>query len=93
MIERLSLIDWRRTVGVLKAVQDERASQDRQFGLQDHTPAEWITILGEEYGEACRGAYEAWRNNSGTAAYRAELLHVAAVAVVAIECLDRQAGM
>lgn len=77
---------------VLTEVGLERQRQDAKWGQQDHSPERWITILGEEYGEACRGCYEAWRNGMTLADYRDELVQVAAVAVAAIECLDRQAA-
>jgi hypothetical protein len=77
------------TQGVLTEVETERARQDALYGEQNWTPVEWITILAEEFGEAARGAYEWKWNHEPTEAYREELLHTAAVAVAAIECLDR----
>ena len=71
-------------MNVLNEVASERARQDAKWGEQNHHPYKWLVILGEEYGEACRGAYEKSRSS-----YRTELLQVAAVAVAAIESLDR----
>lgn len=69
----------------LTEVVTERARQEQKWGEQNHAPDRWMTILGEEFGEACKGALEQdWDN------YREELVQVAAVAVAAIECLDRQ---
>jgi hypothetical protein len=69
----------------------ERQRQEAKWGTQDHDPLQWITILGEEYGEACRGAYEFWRNGSpdGLSQYKEELVQVAAVAVAALGTLAR----
>ena len=86
----MGIIGNAETHGVLCEVLAERIKQDAKWGEQDHHVAEWITILGEEYGEACRAAYHGWHDGVDMANYRAELIHVAAVAVVAIECYDRQ---
>ena len=82
-----------RTIDVLREVADERRSQDRKWGEQNHTPIEWITIETEEFGEAARGAYEAHFHGATLESYRRELVQVAAVAVAAIESLDRQEGL
>ena len=48
-----------RTDSVLDEVADERQRQDAQWGTGRHHPPElWLTVLGEEYGEACRAALE-----------------------------------
>jgi len=78
----------------LGAVLMERERQDKKWGVQEHDPCTWMTILGEEVGEACQ---EALREKFGDvklvrqyekALYK-ELSQVAAVAVAAMECLDR----
>lgn len=81
---------------VADEVQDERRKQDRKWGPQNHTPLEWMAILVEEVGEAQKEALEYhWRGKyypddvERLARYRAELVQVAAVAVAAIESLDR----
>lgn len=70
---------------ILDEVLDERLRQDNKWGQQNHNTFKWMTILGEEFGEACRGAFE-----DDLANYREELIQVAAVAVAAVENLDRQ---
>ena len=70
---------------VLREVAKERERQDAKHGVQDQHPFKWLTILGEEYGEACRAAYE-----KEDSRYREELIQVAAVAVAMVECLDRR---
>lgn len=40
------------TSPVLAQVFEERQRQDRKWGRQHHTPAEWMAILMEEVGEA-----------------------------------------
>jgi len=68
----------------LSLVKAERARQDAKWGEQNHGPDTWIRILGEEYGEVCKAV-----NESDLREYRNELIQVAAVAVAAVECLDR----
>jgi hypothetical protein len=86
---------------VLAQIGAERRRQDEKFGEQrNHSPAEWLMILGEEVGEANQAALEAhfW-NHKGInlkpldrlarlEQYRKELIQVAAVAVAAVETLD-----
>ncbi len=72
-------------------VTRERLRQDRKFGPQRHHPAEWMVILGEEYGEACKEACQTIdaplvkaKGLDEERLYR-ELTHVAAVAVAIME--------
>ena len=41
---------------VFHAVAEERVRQEKKWGPQHHPIAEWLVILGEEYGEACKAA-------------------------------------
>lgn len=84
----------RETLAILEEVLDERDRQDTKWGKQDHDPAWWMTILGEEFGEACEAALQAsFGGDDGPdrpwSDYREELIQIAAVAVAAAECLDR----
>lgn len=87
-------------VGGLNALMEvtlERARQDRLWGTQNHDPFKWLSILGEEVGEANKAANDAhdWKDSMGNKRwgdlknYRTELIQVAAVAVSMVECLDR----
>lgn len=74
---------------VIDDVLAERLRQDEKWGEQDNTPFEWLAVLAEEVGEV---AQETLRNHFGGIAldaYRAEMIQVAAVAVAAVENLDR----
>ena len=75
----------------------ERGRQDFKWGEQNHDPMTWIPILAEEVGEAAQEALrirfnkksgklgqEFWRSR-----YREEMIQCAAVAMAAVECLDR----
>ena len=90
-----------KLIGVLHEVEDERERQNHKWGEQNHNPIEWISILGEEFGEASKEAIEYHFKQMRSAdapenwdsekllKYRTELIQVAAVAVCMIECLDR----
>jgi hypothetical protein len=82
-----------RTDQVLSEVKVERARQDRKWGVQHHDPFHWLSVETEELGEAAKEANEWWHQHpEHLAAYRKEMLEVAAVAVAAIEDLDRHNG-
>jgi len=75
---------------IYEEIQKERDRQDQKWGEQNHHPKMWLIILGEEYGEACKHCLEAEQNNDVYySQYREELIQTAAVAVAAIESLDR----
>lgn len=72
-------------------VINERIRQTAKWGRQSHDWYKWITILGEEYGEACRESFE-WehiKDESALTRFRKELIEVAAVAVAIVEDIDR----
>lgn len=83
------------TGDAIEAVVAERRDQDRQWGEQNHNPVEWLSILAEEVGEAAQMANAMhWHPERGydgnRGAFRDELIQIAAVAVAAVECLDRE---
>ncbi|OLV19409.1 hypothetical protein [Deinococcus marmoris] len=88
------------TAGVLAEILAERQRQNAKWGQQDHDPSTWLMVLAEEVGEANQAVFEtlfptydkraAQRGPRTLAEYRQELIQVAAVAVAAIESLDRQ---
>ena len=83
-----------RTDFVLVEVELERARQDNLWGEQNHAPLVWLPILLEEVGEVGK-ALNDWVHSppeevaDAIANYRDELIHVAAVAVAAVESFDR----
>jgi len=81
------------TKSVLDEVSTERERQETKWGEQNHHPLLWLSILGEEYGEVCKEINDALFTGELTKEklvnYRMELIQVAAVAVAAIESLDR----
>lgn len=71
---------------VLVKVDNEMDRQNMLWGVQDHAPLEWLSILTEEVGEVAKELntesvepYENWAKR-----YHAELVQVAAVACQAV---------
>lgn len=69
----------------MRDVIEEREKQDKKWGVQNHDPLFWNAILGEEFGEVSKAILE--EDEDG---YREELVQVAAVAIAALESLDRK---
>jgi NTP pyrophosphatase (non-canonical NTP hydrolase) len=69
---------------ILQKVANERIRQDTKWGIQNHGPFAWLAILIEEVGEAAKAALE-----GSSFKYQDELIEVAAVAVAAVESLNR----
>ena len=87
-----------RAKDILDEVLQERGRQLRKWGNQNHSPQLWAVIEAEEMGEVAKASLEyvgaAQSGDIDTAYlhlrdYRQELVQVAAVAVAAIESLDR----
>lgn len=84
-------------LSVMQDVIEERTRQNLKWGVQNHEPCRWISILTEEVGEAAQAANDMLEKPASSNAelwgqeqeYRAELVQVAAVAIAMIENLDR----
>lgn len=76
--------EYRASTEALRDVIAERVAQDAKWGEQNHDPYKWLAILSEEVGEVAEAMLKGSRGN-----YRDEMVQVAAVAVAAVECLDR----
>ncbi|WP_036072678.1 MazG-like family protein [Leptospira noguchii] len=77
---------------IIQEILEEREKQDEKWGEQNHKPIEWCAILVEEVGEVSKAALETYFKYKGKdsySEYRRELIQVSAVAMVMIECLDR----
>jgi len=70
---------------ILSLVQDERDCQQRKWGIQTHSIPEWMTILGEEYGEACKAGLESEYRGEPLKNLEKELVQVMAVALAILE--------
>jgi len=73
----------------LEAVLSERARQDAKWGQQDHDPITYLAVLTEEVGELAQAALHARFGGPAADGLRMEAIHVAAVALAIVECLDR----
>lgn len=79
---------------IIAKIKDERASQDKKWGTQLHSLPMWLTILGEEFGEACKEACGFMSSTDiidrATALinFKKELIQVAAVCVATLEHLE-----
>ena len=85
--------------GALDMVKAERQRQESLWGDQSgNHPFEWMSILGEEYGELCEAVNETFFKNAthpdrgGFEKIIKEATQVAAVAVAIIESAQRQFG-
>lgn len=78
---------------VITAILLERTRQDALWGEQNHPPHYWTSILGEEFAELCEAVNETIFDNGtdkgGYENLRTEAIHVAAVAIGFLECLER----
>lgn len=72
---------------VVGEIIEEFMAQEVKWGRQLHDKDKWLVILGEEVGEACKGALEGKGRE-----YRAELIQVAAVALSAVMSFDHVSG-
>lgn len=80
-----------------KAIRSERTRQYAKWGAQNHEPAIWLAILGEEFGELSQAVladlFGKADHGSHHESLRAEAVQVAAVAVAFIEYLDRRPAL
>lgn len=67
----------------LTDIRSERRNQFDKWGLQVHTPPDWMVILMEEVGEAARELME-----KNLDKFRREMVQVAAVAAAIIQSID-----
>jgi NTP pyrophosphatase (non-canonical NTP hydrolase) len=75
-------------VDPLQRVLEERARQDAKWGEQNHSDLRWLPILSEEVGEVAK-----YINEETPGLVEAELVHVAAVAMAWLECIERNRGL
>jgi NTP pyrophosphatase (non-canonical NTP hydrolase) len=78
--------------GNTRAIMDvlaERVRQDKKWGEQNNDPFTYLAVLGEEFGEVCQAALHLRFGGHAADDLRMEAVHVAAVALAIVECLDR----
>ena len=85
-----------KTTKVIALVTEERKRQFELYGDQSgKSPYEFLSILGEEYGELCEAVTETYMSGrhperGGKENIIKEAVHVAAVAVQLIEVLKKE---
>lgn len=67
----------------------ERTRQDAKWGEQNHDPFTYLAVLTEEVGELAQAALHTRFGGPAAEGLRTEAIHVAAVALAIVECLDR----
>lgn len=69
----------------LQEIMEERARQDKKWGVQNHPNLYWLGILMEEVGEAAKALIEGKLDEL----YK-ELIQVSAVGLAWLECMKRR---
>lgn len=82
---RSDITSFRVMVDVIK----ERQRQDEKWGVQNHSPAEWMLILMEEVGEFSQAVLDNQALGADPSHIRTELVQFTAVALSMLECCDR----
>lgn len=76
---------------ILNDIKKERDRQDKKWGLQEHHPCVWLTILSEEIGEVAKEICDSgFRTDNLSDNYRNELIQSAAVLVAMIQNFDNE---
>ena len=84
------MLDSVRTTEALASVLAERVNQDLKWGEQNHDPFTYLTVLTEEVGELAQAALHTKFGGDKASGLRTEAVHVAAVALAIVECIDRK---
>jgi len=84
---------FRSSETLIRSIIAERSKQHAKWGTQRHVWGDWMAILGEEYGEACKEAVELTFGKGDFPLLREELVQIAAVAVAIIEQIDEVVEM
>lgn len=75
-------------------IKNERKRQDEKWGVQDHHPLMWFSIIGEECGEMCKAfnEYTFDEKFEHLENMQKEAIQIAACCVAMLECIERQAN-
>lgn len=73
----------------------ERTKQHEKWGEQRHSYGDWLTILGEEFGEVCEAMQRnrGWGKKSDAQDLHKELIQLAAVASAIAEQVIEERGL
>ncbi len=75
---------------VIELVRAERERQNKKWGEQNHDDYRWLAILTEEVGELAEAILHNEFGGHAAGNTQTELVHVAAVAIQWLECMDRR---
>lgn len=75
---------------VLQTLLDERARQDKKWGVQDHLDEWWLPIIVEEIGEVSKAMLEVQFGMGGPGDVHKELVEACATAMAWLECMARR---
>lgn len=79
------IIDDISRMKVIIDTMKERERQHELWGEQNLEKEKWIALIVEEIGEVARAC-----NDKDDENYREEMIQVAALAIQAVECYDRE---
>jgi hypothetical protein len=82
----------RATEDAVLAVIRERQRQDAKWGEQNHDAGTWALILLEEIGEWAKAELHARFGGPDAGNEHTEAVHMTAVALAVIECMNRKAN-
>lgn len=68
---------------IILSIENEVADQAKKWGVQNHHPERWVSILTEEVGEVAKAA-----NEANLKSLKTELQQVAAVCISALYALE-----
>lgn len=69
---------------------EERKAQLEKWGHQNHPPAIWHLVIGEEVGELAEAILDLRYSNTGMPHVKAEAVQVATSAIALIEWIEEQ---
>jgi len=82
------MTDLDYTESVLADIRERRVAQYEKWGRSSHSVFQWLSILGEEFGEICDAVNKSVWGEANYKPLRDEIIDVAAVAVAMTEDLD-----
>jgi len=75
---------------VAECIIRERTNQVKKWGKQSHTIPEWLMIMSEEFGEACKAGNETYFRNAHLSIFKKELIHTCTVGLAIIESIENE---
>lgn len=73
---------------IFEEIKAEKKRQEVKYGIQDHDPFIWTSILSEELGKADEALIDSYFSNIDIEEFRKHIVQLGAVCVSTLECLD-----